>query len=276
MPSGQQASRMTRALPDQARPDAERAASQPDDSGAPRSGEAGCRAGSKPEGERRPSVRRRGLVALGDSITNGHGEPALGVPMQSWAQWLAEALELPFTKLARDGARSADVLAAQVPRLAGPYDVGCLYLGVNDARARDWDAGAFERDVRAIVAALAACSERLLLCTVPTDLGRPRAATKPLAASTIVRAVAAEQGAAIAVLDDLAGRPWLLPDAVHPTALGQLEIADRAARALGAARAPSSLVEIHRSRRARARFAARWGVLLAGDLRRRALERALR
>ena len=33
----------------------------------------------------------RGLVALGDSITNGHGEPALGVPMQSWAQWLAEA-----------------------------------------------------------------------------------------------------------------------------------------------------------------------------------------
>jgi hypothetical protein len=36
-------------------------------------------------------------------------------------------------------------------------------------------------------------------------------------------------------LGDLAGSPWLLPDAVHPTALGQLEIADRAARPSGPA-----------------------------------------
>ena len=68
----------------------------------------------------------RGLVALGDSITNGHGEPALGVHPQSWAQWLAEALELPFTKLAVDGAQAADVLRDQVPRLRGPYDLACV------------------------------------------------------------------------------------------------------------------------------------------------------
>jgi lysophospholipase L1-like esterase len=215
----------------------------------------------------------RGLVALGDSITNGHGEPALGVPMQSWAQWLAEAMELPFTKLARDGATIAAVLAEQVPRLAGPYDVGALFAGVNDARSTTWDAPAFERDLRAVAAALDACCERLIVATVPADLGRPRAAPKPAAASAIVRAVAAERGAAVVALDDLAGRPWLLPDAVHPTAVGELEIADRAARALDAPRPPSSLVEVHASRRARARFAARWGVLLAGDLRRRTIER---
>jgi lysophospholipase L1-like esterase len=215
----------------------------------------------------------RGLVALGDSITNGHGEPALGVTMQSWAQWLAEALGLPFSKLARDGARASDVLGEQVPRLEGPYDVACLYVGVNDARSTDWDAGAYGEDLRATASALAACSERLLLCTLPADLGRPRAAPKPRAASAIVRAVASEQDAALAELDDLAGAPWLLPDAVHPTARGQLEMADRAARALGAATLPSSLIEVHDSRRARARFAARWGVLLAGDLRRRAVER---
>jgi lysophospholipase L1-like esterase len=219
-------------------------------------------------------MTRRGLVALGDSITNGHGEPALGVPMQSWAQWLAEALELPFTKLARDGARAGDVLAELVPRLAGPYDVGVLYVGVNDARAPDWDAAAYERDVIAIAAALAQSADRLLLCTVPADLGRPPCAPKPAAASAIVRRVASAHGAAVADLDDLAGRPWLLPDAVHPTALGQLEIADRAARALAVARRPSSLIEVQRSRRARVRFAARWSALLAGDLRRRALERA--
>ena len=57
-----------------------------------------------------------GLVALGDSITNGHGEPALGVHPQSWAQ-LAEALDAPFLKLATDEATAADVLAEQVPRL---------------------------------------------------------------------------------------------------------------------------------------------------------------
>jgi lysophospholipase L1-like esterase len=218
-------------------------------------------------------MRSRGLVALGDSITNAHGEPALGVTMQSWAQWLAESLDLPFTKLARDGAQATDVLRDMVPRLSGPYDVGCVYIGVNDVRGLDWDAAAFERDAEAIVAAVAACSERTLVCTMPADLGRPRAAPKPQAASALLRAVAARHGAAVVDLDDLSGPPWILPDGVHPTALGQLEIADRAARALGTASAPSSRAEVYDSRRAQARFNARWGVLLARDLGRRAIER---
>jgi len=215
----------------------------------------------------------RGLVALGDSITNGHGEPALGVHPQSWAQWLAEALELPFTKLAVDGAQTADVLREQVPRLRGPYDVACVYAGVNDVRGLDFDAVAYARDLRAIATAAGAASGGLVLCTLPEDLGRPRAAPKPAQASAVVRRIATETGGRIVALDDLAGAPWLLPDAVHPTAVGQLEIADRAARVLGAARLPSATVEVHRSRRARGRFAARRGVLTAGDLRRRAMER---
>jgi lysophospholipase L1-like esterase len=215
----------------------------------------------------------RGLVALGDSITNGHGEPALGVHPQSWAQWLAETLELPFTKLAVDGALTADVLREQVPRLSGPYDVGCVYAGVNDVRAPGFDAAAYERDLHAIAAAVADTGARLVMCTLPVDLGRPRAAPKPRVAGAAVRRIAERLGAAVVGLDDLAGAPWLLPDAVHPTAVGQLEIADRAARALDAPRLPSARVEIHRSRRARARFAGRFGVLLAGDLRRRAAER---
>jgi lysophospholipase L1-like esterase len=215
----------------------------------------------------------RGLVALGDSITNGHGEPALGVHPQSWAQWLAEALELPFTKLAADGATTARVLHEQVPRLHGPYDIGCVYAGVNDVRGPAFDGAAYDRALRAIAAADGRASERMVLCTIPADLGRPRAAPKPAAASAIVRRIADETGATVVALDDLAGAPWLLPDAVHPTAVGQLEIADRAARAVGAPRLPSASVEVHRSRRARGRFAARHGVLLASDLRRRAVER---
>src|ERR671932_691235 len=101
-----------------------------------------------------PMTTTRGLVALGDSITHGHGEPALGVHAQSWALWLAEALELPFTNLAADGALAADVLREQVPRLRGPYDVGCVYAGVNDVRVPAFDASAFERDLRTIAAAV--------------------------------------------------------------------------------------------------------------------------
>jgi lysophospholipase L1-like esterase len=215
----------------------------------------------------------RGLVALGDSITNGHGEPALGVHPQSWAQWVAEVLELPFTKLANDGAQAADILTEQVPRLNGPYDVGCVFAGVNDVRAPGFHATAYERDMRAIVAAVGAASERVVLCTIPADLGRPRAAPQPAEASAIVRRIAADTNAIVVALDDLAGAPWLLPDAVHPTARGQLEIADRAARALGAPRLPSQTVEVHDSRRARGRFAVRHGVLLAKDVKRRAVER---
>ena len=39
-------------------------------------------------------AERLGLVALGDSITVGDGEPALGVSCRPWALWLARALEL--------------------------------------------------------------------------------------------------------------------------------------------------------------------------------------
>ena len=235
-----------------------------------------------------------GLVALGDSITNGHGEPALGVHPQSWAQWLAEALDAPFLKLATDGATAADVLAEQVPRLraaagahgAARFALACVYVGVNDTRGLDWDPAAYERDLRAIVAAAGEHAERVLLCTLPLDLGRPRAAPKPAQASAIVRAVAVaaeagqRTGAIVVDLDDLAGPPLLLPDAVHPTALGQLEIAARAAAALRATGVhvpldPRDLADVHDSRRAAARHRARLAVLLARDVRRRAVERVL-
>jgi hypothetical protein len=227
-----------------------------------------------------PAVRR-GLVAVGDSITNGRGEPWIGVPAQSWAQWVAEAYELPFTKLARDGARTRDLLAEQLPRLRGPYEIACLYAGVNDARSLDWDADAYERELRALAAALGAAAERLLICTLPEDLGRPSCAPKAARASAIVRMVAGDCGALVVPLDDLRGRRELLPDVVHPTAWGQVEIAARAVLTLRAAGLPPrhevwTLAEPQIG--ARAAFAAerRRAKLLARDLGRRALERARR
>jgi lysophospholipase L1-like esterase len=211
---------------------------------------------------------RRGMVALGDSITRGRGgAPALGVHPQSWAQWVAEALGLPFTNLATDAAQAPDVVRDQLPRLAGPYDLATLYIGANDTRSAAFDATAFALQVETIVAALRPQATRLLLLTIPEDLGRPRAGADVVTANRIIRAVGEE----VCALDDLAGSRWVLPDAVHPTSPGMVEIANRALAALG------SEARIDGDERsdpvARARYAAWYAKQELRDRRRRWSER---
>lgn len=220
-----------------------------------------------------PGEPRLGLVALGDSITVGEGSMALGVTPLSWAQWLARALDLPFSSYAVNGAYTADVLRLQLPRVRRGHDVAALYAGVNDVRAHDFDATAYERDLDAVAAELAERADRLLMLTLPEDLGRPTCAPKPSIASAAVRRVADRRGAALADLADFGGWTHVLPDVVHPTALGQLEIADRAALALGAPLLPSALVGDRRGHDVR--YAPAHARALARDLLRRARERVL-
>jgi len=201
---------------------------------------------------------RCGLVALGDSITYGDGGIVLGVDARSWALWLAQALDVPYTNYAVCGARVSDVLADQLPRVRRPYELGVLYVGVNDVRDPGFDPAAFGRDVRRAVNELAPHCTRLLLLTIPLGLGRPRAGARVGAANGSIRAAAATVGATVVALDDLAGWRHVLPDAVHATALGQLEIADRAARALGASALPSARTPPKTARRAVACFGLDW------------------
>ena len=177
--------------------------------------------------------RRLGVLAFGDSITNGGGELQWGVALQSWALWTARGLGLPFTGCARDGATAHDVVARQIPvflaTAADPgarFDVGLLYIGVNDVRGPDWDAGAYERDVRAAVAFLRTRCERVLVCTLPLGLGRPRAAADRIAAANA--ALERLEGVLRCDLRDFGARNRVMVDAVHPTAFGQVEIAERA------------------------------------------------
>lgn len=214
---------------------------------------------------------RRGLVALGDSITVGEGSMALGITPLSWAQWLARALDLPFTSYAVNGACAPDVLHLQLPRVRAQHDIAALYVGVNDVRSPAFDATAYERDLDAIAAGLAGRADRLLMLTLPEDLGRPTCAPKPAVANAAVRGVAERHGAALADLADFGGWTHVLPDIVHPTALGQIEIADRAALALGATTLPSALVADRRG--SELRYAPAHARALARDLVRRARER---
>ena len=208
---------------------------------------------------------RLGLLAFGDSITNGGGELQWGVALQSWALWVARALGLPFTTYAVDGAHVGDVVQAQIPaferRTAHPgarYELGCLYIGVNDVRAPDWDVTRFETGFSAAARFLRERCDRLLTLTAPLELGRPRAGAKVHELDDAIERVADELGGLIVDLRELSARNLVMADRVHPTALGQIAIAERALAALerdglSAAARPSSLVEFQTSRWGRLR-----------------------
>jgi lysophospholipase L1-like esterase len=182
-----------------------------------------------------------GVLALGDSITHGGGELQWGVALQSWALWTARGLGLPYSPFATDGATVRDVVGVQLPALerrsARPeahYDLACLYIGANDVRALHWAADAFERDLDAAHRALAARAQRRLAVTIPLDLGRPRAGRNVEEANAAIQRVAARHGALVLDLRGMRGRRVLMADHVHPTAFGQLAIAERALDVLAA------------------------------------------
>jgi lysophospholipase L1-like esterase len=176
-----------------------------------------------------------GVLAFGDSITNGGGELQWGVALHSWALWTARALGLPYSPYAADGADVQDVLHRQIPAFervaaepAGRYDLGCLYIGTNDVRDLDWDPFAYERDLGEVLAFLAVRCDRTLTATIPLDLGRPRAGAKVQDANAIIERTARATGTLVVDLTCFSGRRVLMADHVHPTAFGQIAIAERA------------------------------------------------
>jgi lysophospholipase L1-like esterase len=229
--------------------------------------------------------RRLGVLAFGDSITNGGGELQWGVALQSWALWTARGLGVPYTGWAVDGATAADVTGDQIPRfLAGTaapearYDVGCLYAGVNDVRGPAWDPAAYERDLGAAAAFLRERCDRVLVCTIPLDLGRPRAGARVADANAAIERVAVRTGALVADLRDFGARNRVMVDAVHPTAFGQIAIAERALDVLAAGGAdvrvrPHTLIAYETTRWRRLRGDATYAYRQLKQTGRRALDR---
>jgi len=174
------------------------------------------------------------VLAFGDSITNGGGELQWGVALQSWAHWVARGLGFAYTDYAVDGANVHDVVRRQIPaferRSAHPdarYDLGCLYIGVNDVRSPSWDAVAFERDYALALPFLHERCDRVVTLTAPLNLGRPRAGAKVEELNAVVESVARAVGALVVDLRDFGARNRVMADHVHPTAFGQIEIAER-------------------------------------------------
>jgi hypothetical protein len=135
----------------------------------------------------------------------------------------------------------------------GRYDVGCLYIGVNDVRAVDWDPQAFARDHLHALGFLAGRCDRVLALTAPPRLGRPPADAKVPTLNAIITRNAAAHGALVVDLGDFGARNHVMVDYVHPTAFGQIEIAERALAVLAAdglpARvSPTSLISYRTTR----------------------------
>jgi lysophospholipase L1-like esterase len=208
---------------------------------------------------------RLGVLAFGDSITNAGGDLQWGVALQSWALWVARGLGLPYTGYAVDGALAPDVVGEQIPDFVrrsadndARYDLGCLYIGVNDVRSVDWNVAEFATAYASALDFLRARCDRVLTATAPLNLGVPPAGSKVADLNAIVVAEAARRGGLVVDLSEFGARNHVMADRVHPTAFGQIAIAERALAVLAADGAdvqvaPASLIRFEVTRRGRLR-----------------------
>lgn len=162
-----------------------------------------------------------GMIAIGDSLINGRTPDVAGIPGKSWARWVAEAANIPYEQHAKGGLTSTQIVAQFLPKVTGQYAYGVFGMGTNDA-LNGWGAMAFRRNVETAAARMAATCTHVVILSVPYSAE----------ADTIIREVAASIDATV-VDATVSGPTMSRPDGIHPTALGYLAIADRAATQLG-------------------------------------------
>jgi lysophospholipase L1-like esterase len=116
-------------------------------------------------------MRQNRLVAVGDSVTEGVGDPGPGA-LRGWVHYLAADPRLFLVaNLGRAGAVVADVRRHQLDRaLALRPDVVTCVIGVNDVLGRGFDPAAFERDHDHVVGALRGAGAGVLTMTLH-DIG---------------------------------------------------------------------------------------------------------
>lgn len=169
------------------------------------------------------------VLSVGDSLANGHGNMAGGVPAQSWGLWLAEAADASFTKAGAGGATSAEVLGRLETLLLRRYRVITLNVGTNDV-LRSVPVLEFSCNLEAILTKLMPHAQHVVVAELPERIGRPSRDTRSM--NEVVRERCAQAGAVALSVTDLAGARFMRGDAVHLNALGQLALACRAAEAL--------------------------------------------
>ncbi|MES5822127.1 SGNH/GDSL hydrolase family protein [Streptomyces sp. RG80] len=180
------------------------------------------------------------FVALGDSLTEGVGDP-VGQGWRGWAALLSDGLgdSVEFTNLAVSGAQTRDVLEGQLPAgLALRPDVVSVVVGVNDTLRCTFDIRAVASRLDAVYAAFAAQGAVVLTACLPDPgamLGLPGALASPLArrqraVNSVVHALSERYGA---VHLHACEGAWLMDramwsaDRLHPGERGHRQLAVR-------------------------------------------------
>ncbi|MCX4593471.1 SGNH/GDSL hydrolase family protein [Streptomyces sp. NBC_01549] len=222
------------------------------------------------------------FVALGDSLTEGVGDP-VGEAWRGWAALLVAGLSdgpdrsVEFTNLAVSGAQTRDVLERQTPAaLALRPDVVSVVIGVNDTLRCSFDIHAVAARLDRVYAALRAQDAVLLTACLPDPgamLGLPGALARPLArrqraVNTVVHALSERHGAVHLHAAEgawLTDRAMWSADRLHPGERGHRQLALRfhallEQEGIATGNAPSAEPEF----RAPTRSASLWWLATAG------------
>lgn len=221
------------------------------------------------------------FVALGDSLTEGVGDP-VGDRWRGWAALLARGLApvdaaVEFTNLALSGAQSRDVLERQTPEaLALRPDVVSVVIGVNDTLRCTFDIHSVAERLDTVYAAFRARDTLVMTACLPDPgsmLGLPGALARPLArrqraVNTVVHALSERHGALhlhAAEEEWLTDRAMWSADRLHPGERGHRQLALRfhallAARGIATGAAPAAEPEYA----APTRSASLWWLATAG------------
>lgn len=222
------------------------------------------------------------FVALGDSLTEGVGDP-VGEAWRGWAALLVAGLSdgpdrsVEFTNLAVSGAQTRDVLERQTPAaLALGPDVVSVVIGVNDTLRCTFDIHAVAARLDRVYAAFRAQDAVLLTACLPDPgamLGLPGALARPLArrqraVNTVVHALSERHGAVHLHAAEgawLTDRAMWSADRLHPGERGHRQLALRfhallEQEGIATGNAPSAEPEF----RAPTRSASLWWLATAG------------
>ncbi|MFE9769697.1 SGNH/GDSL hydrolase family protein [Streptomyces sp. NPDC005808] len=183
------------------------------------------------------------FVALGDSLTEGVGDP-VGEVWRGWAALLARGLApadapVEFINLAVSGAQTRDVLERQTPEAMalGP-DVVSVVIGVNDTLRYTFDIHSVAARLDKVYAAFRAQGAVVMTACLPDPgymLGLPGALARPLArrqraVNAVVHALSERHGALhlhAAEEDWLKDRAMWSADKLHPGERGHRALALR-------------------------------------------------
>lgn len=189
-------------------------------------------------------------VALGDSLTEGVGDPDARGSLRGWAHRLAGALEqrseaFRFENLARLGVRTSHVREHQLPRaVAFEPDLVSVVTGMNDVLYPGLDGERLHRDLSHILSSLQRTGAFVFTACLPDTAPALRLLPSPVRSriearlqevSDIVGDVAGATNTLCFDMSDLGvgfGLDICSVDGLHPNARGHLLMAQTVARRL--------------------------------------------